>query len=611
MSTVSRAQINEAPIFSADDPNGPPIDQYDHPIYSQVCTPNLSDMAEEVLVPILKDIDTLHTLWGVITASRRLYAVFHHYAVEIVDAILERGPTPEQVSNRMRAIFVVRFILPNADAARDVLDSGSPTDENDMTIEWPAFSEIPGPVQASNLCKLVRLAYHIHGLAHCCLETSLEKCKKLLARPNHEFDLLAIPPQIAHTAGVQNANLSRRNIMWSVKVEEDTILSIWRLQYLYQIQDAISKAGGGDSGGLASLLSNDFLPFESLPKFFHSHVREQVLTVFTILDGLHHIPRAKPKPDNAHVGRPMSKKAKKDMKLIETAADIRGPNGGLRRTQAMEWLNGQRDSDEEPPNEDDERQLDAEFAWSCRHGPWKLPELRHVTSVKDDNPSWHRCAIAPAPVEELQALVHRPKWSRTFHPSEQEDHDFAMALELSLNSGEEFEEADSSSSYLNWGRQTSKPPAWTFLKTIKRPDVSRFTNLAELTLPIRPYRELGVFLFDEELLNELGLWPVGGLHSEHTEKKAGTVGEIDKYAWQWIKLLSRVKQSELISEEEMAGWRAMGHLGRRRVLECLDIPAWVRREFEWIEQETENWMIPTYAQYMRRPKNKLLNELDY
>ncbi|KAM7193663.1 hypothetical protein V8F20_008300 [Naviculisporaceae sp. PSN 640] len=558
---VGQSSIDDKAVtpVSTSDSDGLPVAFFDHPIFSQLCKPNLSEMPEEILLPILKDVGTLHSLWSVIIASKRLYNIFQTYAVEIVDAILERGSTPKDIANRMRAVFFVRFILPHADTDLDLPFSGS-TDDPDDIVDVPIFSRLPGPIRASDLCKLVCLTYRIHGLAHYCLETSLEKCEALLTRSAPEFDLLKIPNAVARSLQQYTPWPSPR-FMWSTRVEEHTILSIWRLQYFYQIKEGLLKINKKDYSNQGFLRWHNGLRTISIAAFFHSHVREQVLTVLAIFEGLNRVPRAKPHTQHVVAGPQLSRR---QIERQEEAAYRCGPIGGLRRTQAQEWLDGIRTSDEEPPKEEDEEQIEHDFWWCRTHGPWQLP-LPELGLV--DNTALGRCAFVATPAT------------------------------LTAESRET--EAESSSSSSGLGALPNKPPAWTFLKTIKRPDMSDFTNLTELTLPIRPYRELGVFLFDEGMLMKMGLWPDGGIHRYHLQRIFGQVGEIDQYAWQWIKLLSRLKQYELISEEEMAGWRAMGHYGRRPVFGRFNIPMWVRREFEYISYETEILLQDKYSRFER------------
>ncbi|KAM7190314.1 hypothetical protein V8F33_009554 [Rhypophila sp. PSN 637] len=338
----------------------PKAGEHDTPPAGYVRAANLNNLAVEILFPIMKQVDDLHSLWALITASKRLYKIFDNYsareATEIVDSVMECGSTPEQIVLMMRESVYIRF----SRVALDILPISTGAYTNRVGRERP-FAEFVAPVPKSGLLKLLHEAYHIHNLAHLCLERSLSKCRSMLGRLNSQVQP-PIPAPVA--AEMPSPAWYHQDFTWSQSTEENTMLAIWRLNYFYEVKIEIEQGGWTNQSGnpdtyFQGLALGNHAGFDYLSTFSHSHVREQVLTVVHLLDELEVLHRPRP-PTGLGASGSVSVRMWLDFLPYVVTETIENCYG---------------------------------YEWSRKHGPFRLPSTHKIMGT--DNPSWgSRCASA-------------------------------------------------------------------------------------------------------------------------------------------------------------------------------------------------------------------------
>ncbi|KAK4213382.1 hypothetical protein QBC37DRAFT_400574 [Rhypophila decipiens] len=527
---------------------------------------SLNNLAVELLFPIMKQVDDLHSLWALITASKRLYKVFENYsareATEIVDSVMECGSTPGRMVHLMRGSVYIRFA--RAPLQRPSISTGAHTNR---VKRMRPFAKFDAPVPKSGLLKLLHEAYHIHNLAHLCLERSLSKCRSMLGRLDSQVQP-PIPAPIA--AEMPSPVWYHQDFTWSQSTEEITMLAIWRLNYFYELKIEIEQGGWTNLSGNPDTYFHG-LPLEShagfdyLSTFFHSHVREQVLTVVHLLDELEVLHRPRPP-----TGLGQSGSASVRMWLDSLPYVV---------TETIENCYG--------------------YEWSRKHGPSRLPSTCKIMGT--DNPSWgSRCAFSYQPpsiqrVREAEATFNLMRLELG-----QAD---ASGSEVSRQRvGPDFRPPDSE--YCNMRpvipADPDETPAWTFVQNVVRPNLSSFGNIRLEKMPAYAFRDVGVYLFDPLLLTQLGLLPAGGLVQEHlSPDRRLIVNRVDKYAWLWMKLLDNWKLGEISMDEQAKFWEAtQGHGPRHSLHLALHLarfePARLRRaheiQWEW-KRGQERWRI--------------------
>jgi hypothetical protein len=191
----------------------------------------------ELVLPIVKMLPNLRSLYALVKASPAVAAVFRTSGAEILNCIMSRN-LPTSTHQVIYALILLRSRSPPADTWDDF-------EQKYLVRQWQVPSEyylaIPKDCSPAILWQVIELAYRIDYLAVCCLDQMLAKTMELRPSLVDEQGLEMLyrwkkAPWKAMPSGKKFTPRLSTRLSWSER--QRAVRALWRLQFLYDLKHA-------------------------------------------------------------------------------------------------------------------------------------------------------------------------------------------------------------------------------------------------------------------------------------------------------------------------------------------------------------------------------------